>query len=258
VKVTGTSFDVSWSASEQSLDVAMESGSVAVRGPLLSGDVRLEKGQRLSALLPERRVTVGAARAARQEPLAAPPAPTAATGEPSLRSLAGKDEPARRTWADQVARGNFNAVIAEAERRGIERTLESASADELSALADAARYGRRADIAMRALLGQRRRFPETPVAQRAAFFLGQLSEGGPDALTWYDRYLSESPRGSYVPQALGRKLMLVHEKGGAASARPLCEEYLRRYPNGPYAAAAKKILGSLPAAASGARTSSEP
>jgi hypothetical protein len=252
VKVTGTSFDVRWSSSEQSLDVAMESGSVAVHGPLLSGDLLLEKGQQLSAVLSKRSVTVRDERALRRDPSPAPGSlPTAAAALPDdkarAKAVSGVDDsPPRHSWAEYVARGDFGAVIAEAEQRGLERTLESAAAGELGALADAARYGRRAEIATRALLAQRRRFPGTPIAQRAAFFLGQLSEGRGDALIWYERYLSESPRGPYVPQALGRKLMLIHERSGPASARPLCEEYLRRYPNGPYAAAAKKILDSRP------------
>ncbi len=252
VKVTGTSFDVRWSSSEQSLDVAMESGSVAVRGPLLSGDLRLEKGQQLSAVLPKRSVTVQDEQTLQSDRSARPGSvPTAEAALPSdnarAKGVSGKDESSRHSWAEYVARGDFGAVISEAEQRGLERTLESASAVELSALADAARYGRRSEIATRALVAQRRRFPGTPTAQRAAFFLGQLSEGRGDALEWYERYLNESPRGPYVPQALGRKLMLIHERSGAASARPLCEEYLRRYPNGPYAAAAKKILDSRPA-----------
>ena len=228
----------------------------------MMGDLRLEKGQQLSAVIPQRSVTVEDTRSMRKAPFAEASVPTAAADVPkdkaSTKGVSGKDESPRHAWSEYVARGNFSAVIAEAEQRGLEHTLESAAAGELAALADAARYGRRAEIATRALLAQRRRFPGTPIAQQAAFFLGQLSEGRADALEWYERYLNESPRGPYVPQALGRKLMLIHERNGAASARPLCEEYLRRYPNGPYAAAAKKILDSRPAAAGRVRTSSGP
>ena len=56
------------------------------------------------------------------------------------------------------------------------------------------------------------------------------------ALEWYERYLAESPRGTYAPQALGRQMVLVHKLRGVASARPLATEYLARFPDGPYAA----------------------
>ena len=61
------------------------------------------------------------------------------------------------------------------------------------------------------------------------------------ALEWYERYLSESPRGTYVPQALGRQMVLVHKLRGIAAARPLASEYVARFPDGPYAASARKL-----------------
>ena len=48
VRVTGTAFDVSWSPREQSFDIAMQSGSVIVEGPLIDGGIALKRGQRLS------------------------------------------------------------------------------------------------------------------------------------------------------------------------------------------------------------------
>ena len=54
--------------------------------------------------------------------------------------------------------------------------------------------------------------------------------------------LAESPRGTYAPQALGRQMVLVHKLRGVASARPLASEYLSRFPDGPYAAPARKLL----------------
>jgi hypothetical protein len=242
VHVKGTSFEVRWSPADQSLDVVMQSGSVVVNGPLVAEGLALDKGQRLSLALEKRSVIVE--RGPKTNLLPAPPASASTvTSEPPTAKIASaRSEGARRTWMELVAQGSFGAVIEAAEARGLEKTLAQASAEDLSALADAARYGRRVDIATAALLAQRRRYPGTAQAEQAAFFLGRLSEGRSEAVTWYDRYLKESPDGSYAPQAVGRKLMLVHELEGAARARPLAEEYLRRYPKGPYAAAAKKIL----------------
>ena len=62
------------------------------------------------------------------------------------------------------------------------------------------------------------------------------------ALEWYERYLSESPRGTYAAQALGRRMILVHKLRGSAAARPIASEYLERFPSGAYAEPAKKLL----------------
>ena len=143
-----------------------------------------------------------------------------------------------------------SGCLSDAEQRGIATTIGTASAADLAALADAARYVRRGDLARRVLLAERQRFPESLHAREAAFFLGGLSDdetgagSGKVALNWYERYLGESPRGAYVPQALGREMILVHKLRGAAAARPLAERYLERFPDGPYAAPARKLLGT--------------
>src|SRR4029077_8696221 len=115
---------------------------------------------------------------------------------------------------------------------------------DLAALADAARYLRHDDVARRALHAQRRRFPGSPRATDAAFFLGRLDEnagGLARAMRWYDRYLEESPEGSYAAEALGRKMMAVREVSGPSAARAVAEEYERRFPRGSYAGAARAL-----------------
>jgi hypothetical protein len=71
-------------------------------------------------------------------------------------------------------------------------TLQTASSDDLFALADAARYRRRADLARSALLAQRRRFPSSPRSLDAIFLLGRVEElragGRAPAIEWYDEY----------------------------------------------------------------------
>jgi hypothetical protein len=61
------------------------------------------------------------------------------------------------------------------------------------------------------------------------------------ALTWYERCLGESPAGTYTSEALGRKMTLVERLYGPSRARPIAEEYLRRFENGTYAAAARAL-----------------
>jgi len=145
-----------------------------------------------------------------------------------------------------AAQGDFAAVIAAAEKRGIDATLAGASLDDLAALADSARYARRSALAKRVLLAERSRFPNSSPARDAAFFLGRIAEDeGGGASEWYDRYLTESPQGAYAPQALGRKMMLAYQQRGAKAAQALAADYLARHPNGSYAGTAKKIGAEL-------------
>ena len=51
-----------------------------------------------------------------------------------------------------------------------------------------------------------------------------------------------NPRGTYAAQALGRQMVLVHKLRGADAARPIAREYMARFPSGPYAEPAKKLL----------------
>jgi hypothetical protein len=245
VKVTGTAFDIGWIAAEQRFDISMQSGSVVITGPLTPQGTVLVAGQHLQA---DRTLIVAA-----NVPAVAPspaPAPDAASAvEPAAASPSASAAPGTvvrgahaLSWREQVAQGDFLGVINGAQRRGISNTLSSASLQDLSALADAARYGHRADLSRRALAAQRRRFPGTPQASDAAFLLGSLAESQADALDWFNRYLKESPQGAYASQALGRKLIYVYGQHRGTEARQLATEYTVRYPNGPYASTARKVL----------------
>lgn len=278
VQVTGTEFDVAWSDSERTLEVAMRSGSVIVSGPALRLPVQLTAGQRLlqresgetrietmrspSDRAGAARLTAGSARHA----AAAGAADTSGTATPdglnagvaagsrptSPTAVQGTAESGRAasaaegSWARKVAQGKFADVLADAERQGLDGVIAKASPAELAALGDAARYARRTALAERVLLAQRERFAGTASARGAAFLLGQLAESqGRGGLDWYERYLNESPNGPYASQALGRKMMISYQQGGAASARGIASEYLVRYPKGPYVAAARKITSEL-------------
>jgi len=275
VQVVGTEFDVRWSGSEEVLDVQMQRGKVIVRGPLAAGGgLTMEAGQHLVASVKDGDLfldaTPGAPEASNlprrreespeptfvDDPATAPaiaapataPAHTARARALAARSVAAPAVAGDVSWSKLIAQGEFEAVLANAEQRGLARTFESAAAADLTALADAARYVRRSDIARRALLAERDRFSQTGPAREAAFFLGGLAEdesgvgAAKTALEWYERYLSESPRGTYAAQALGRRMILVHKLRGSAAARPIASEYLERFPSGAYAEPAKKLL----------------
>jgi hypothetical protein len=261
VRVVGTEFDVRWSGTDQLFDVHLHKGSVIVTGPLAARGLTMEAGQHLVANVRDGEIFLDSAPTAAETSAARDvPRPQAADrtrvmvpARPvHVRALAPSTPPAERpdhddSWAKRVAAGDFHGVLAEAERRGINATLGTASASELFALADAARYVRRTEVARRALLAERDRFPKSREGREAAFFLGGLSEddsgasASKSALDWYDRYLTENPRGAYAPHALGRQMVLVHKLRGATAARPIALDYLERFPNGPYAAPARKL-----------------
>jgi len=272
VHVVGTEFDVRWSSSEEVLDVQMQRGKIIVRGPLASGGLTMEAGQHLVANAKDGEIfldaTPGAeaanlprARAESPEPtFGAEPevavAPAVVPSAPAAHAARGRQIASRAvgapavdaSWSKRIAQGDFQGVLADAQQRGLVHTLETGSAADLNALADAARYVRRSDVARRTLLAERDRFPGSAIAREAAFFLGGLAEDDPgvssvkSALDWYERYMTESPRGTYAAQALGRQMILVHKLRGAAAARPIAGEYLSRFPSGPYAEPAKKLL----------------
>jgi hypothetical protein len=260
VRVTGTAFDVRWSEAERKFELDLHHGSVVVTGPQIGNGFTLHPGQKLVGRA-EGRVTVEGPRVA-----SASAVPGSASANSGSALLAQGESPSadgsssvveaqpdgrrveagnlRTAWAKQVAQGKFQAVIDEARRRGLEQTLATASIEDLSALADAARYASSTGVARRALLAERQRFSRSSAAHEAAFFLGRLAEErGEGALDWYDRYLAESPRGPYASQALGRRMMIVYRQSGQDSTLPLARGYLERFPSGPYASAARKIIG---------------
>jgi TolA-binding protein len=250
VQVTGTAFDVSWSTQEQAFDLRMQSGAVVVTGPLALSGIGLKAGQHLFGGVAEGRLTVEGndtpsieppRAVAALEPAAQSKAPTPGPAPAASPPVArGSTEP--HAWTKQVAQGHFAAVLEDAEQRGLDRILSGGSLEELAALADAARYAGRSAVAKRVLLAERQRFASSGPARDAAFFLGRIAEdSGGGAVEWYERYVQESPRGPYASQAFGRKMMLLYKQRGAAAAKPVAAEYLSRFPNGPYAAAARKL-----------------
>jgi hypothetical protein len=248
VTVKGTVFTVSWDAATETFELALRHGRVVVNGPVNGGEIALRAGERLRVDLPrgETRISddhVDEASSAGEAPEAALPSelPPAPSERPSAHRAEGE-----RRWAAALAAGHLDRILAEAERAGVKATLDRASSDDLLALADAARYRRRMDLARDALLAARRRFPGSPRALDAAFRLGRVEEARDDGLAraveWYDAYLTQAPRGTYASEALGRKMTLMNKLGGASRARPVAEEYLRRFPSGTYAGPARTFV----------------
>ena len=268
VTVKGTAFTVSWDAVSERFDLKLKHGGVSVTGPISAGELSVKAGQRLVVNLPKKETVIteeddgegqGAVGAPSSDVAAAAENPAferlaPVTGRPTSRSPASVSQ--RRAvdvksfvgqgWGEAVAAGQWDRVLAEVDRAGVQHTLAHASSEELLALADAARYRRRAGLARAALLAERNRFPGSPSALDAAFLLGRLEEARQgeigEAVHWYDTYLAGAPAGTYASEALGRKMMATKQLRGASAAESQAREYLRRFPAGPYAGAARALL----------------
>jgi len=262
VHVIGTAFDVRWRKAQSRIEVDLHRGSVVVTGPRIAGQLRMDPGQRLISVPDAPAVITPIASGASTTPTApsASSAQVTASDLPKVAPDLGDAAPiadlsgaalerhdptaaGTANWSRLVAQGDFERVLAAAQKRGLDSVLAAGTQSELAALADAARYARNTQLARRALLTERKRFPGAAAARGAAFFLGGIeADGSAAALGWYETYLAESPGGPYAPQALGRRMMIVHRRDGVAASAPLAREYLKRFAQGPYASAAHKIL----------------
>lgn len=255
VSVQGTDFTVNWDPSSEHFEVALREGRVSVTGPVLGDALVLRPGQNLRVNLSrgETLITEGNGEA-RSEPKAAPhPAALASdsvatNAPPPARSAAAAQvspAPGERRWRQALAKGDWDRILADVARDGVETSLRTLTSDELFVLADAARYRRRADLARASLGAVRERFPNSSRAVDALFMLGRVEEsrsgGKRTAIERYDEYLARARSGTYAAEALGRKMILVKDLEGQAAARHIADEYLRRFPTGSYAEAARVL-----------------
>jgi TolA-binding protein len=261
VVVHGTSFTVAWNPAEAIFELRLQSGAVSVVGPLAEREVHLRQGQTLRVNVSDGTSTIG--ETGRIPPAAVDPASPSTdrspgTGaippsSPSTRAWPQAGPAARgarpswthQNWTASLAKGNAAAIVADADRRGLPAVLDQAASEDLWALANAARYTGRYAVARQALTAQRLRFPASERAREAAFFLGRLDDaspgGGEGALGWYDRYLAEAPHGGHASDALGRRMTVLERSNRRDEALEVAHEYLRRFPQGIYANAARAL-----------------
>jgi len=264
ILVKGTSFRLGFDAAKGRMDLNMKTGVVEVLGPREDRALTLRAGESLQLFAnPPREAPVATPVRVTQETLRPEaqttlPLATPVEAAQASRVVAKHAIPGSRlamhdgalashslSWSDLIAKGDFSAVVQDAERRGLDVTLARGSAQDLITLADAARYTKKYETARQALLALRARFAGSNRAKDAAFFLGRLSEVGPApsgaALTWYDTYLAEADRGPYASEALGRKLTLLVGKD-PARAHKVARSYLQRFPQGNQAELARSVV----------------
>ena len=248
VQVVGTEFDLEWHAQAEGLTLVMQSGEVRVLG---DGNPRQVRGGETLHLPGPRQPSL---EPAANTPDLKAPSSTAHSAESSVlaKELSTARKPpafvsraADSDWTALLNAGKFAAIMHDADARGGERLLESASATELKVLALAARYTGKRALSLRAWQALRGRFPSAATSQGAAFFLGRGYEEQGDtaeALRWLSRYLAESPSGAYASEALGRRLVLLAKSGQRSEAMSTARTYLERYPRGAYAKSAQLVV----------------
>jgi transmembrane sensor len=245
IAVTGTSFDVAFDPQSQALDLQMHTGVVMVSGPDLAAPVEVRGSQRFAhrgaPAVASARPAEDIAPVASAGPAGAPP--VAAPVGASLPSASAAALDPGQHWAILAGRGEYRIVLEAAESQGLDRVLASAGSADLVALANAARFSGRTEVATRAYQAVRDRFSGTPEAASAAFLLGRMTESSSPsgAIVWYDRYVAEAPGGSFIAEALGRRMIALKRTGNTDATRQAAEAYLQRFPGGPYAGVAREM-----------------
>ena len=141
--------------------------------------------------------------------------------------------------------GRHREALDAAEAAGFSSECAKASAADLVALGDAARYTGRLDLAGEAYRAVRARFPGHERAAVAAFAMGRIAfdqrADFPDAARWFRTYLAEQPGGRLDRDALGRLMESLSRLGDTGGARSEATRYLERYPTGPHAEMARRL-----------------
>jgi hypothetical protein len=250
VRVTGTQFSLEWLPSRSHLELALLDGSVVVTNedPSVAA-VTLRSGERLVIDGGEWHLD-----AVKQETSHEPEPPDLVA--PKSQILEHQPAPAPRTsgaaaeqrnvpvveWQRLAERGHYADAYRNAEALGIAALASSASAPALLALSETCRFAGHASEAMVVMTKLRQRFPNTNEAAIAAFQLGRLSSSGQLAASWFKSYLKERPNGELAREASGRILEALDRAGDRVGARSAAESYLGRYPSGPHATFARKLI----------------
>ncbi len=246
VKVTGTRFRMAFHARDRRFSLSTEEGQVVVSGGCQQTSHEVSAGQRIDLVCPPFTIEGEDQDGASTQPATEeqPPPEQAPSREPSSPTAA----PAHgdMAWREILGAGRLSDGLAAAQRFGFTRACRLATAKELLALADAARlFGSHVD-AMIPLRLLRQRFANTPEAAAAAFRLGLIAferqHDYAEAARWFEIYLRDQPSGPLMGDSFGRLMQARSRVGDMQRARSDAQQYLRRFPEGPYALEARGIL----------------
>lgn len=267
VRVTGTRFDVRWTAASEEFSISVAEGSVAISGSVLGAERAVRAGETLRVHVAERRLelTNGASSVSdasstsdastavpRHADITPEPSPDAGPAIGGVRATASRpDAPpaaSARTqdWRELARKGSLREAFALAEASGFDAACQGASAAELLQLGDGARLSGSAGRAKQALTRLRSSFPGDSRRAAAAFALGKVAfdqtRSYAEAAEWFATSVREQPGGSLAREARGRLIEARQRSGDGAGARRAAESYLSFYPEGPHADLARSIV----------------
>jgi TolA-binding protein len=241
VLVTGTKFQLDFRPRDQSFSLVTQEGRVIVSGACLIPARAVSAGERLDVACPLKEGPV-ARTTANVSPGLVPASPADSAPTAEIGRAAHSTPP----WRQMLAAGRLAEGLRMAERADFVRVCHVATAKELLALADAARLFGRSSRATTALRVLRQRFPASPDAATAAFTLGRIAferqHAYAEAVDWFGTYLREQPNGALMGDSFGRLMEARSRSGDEPGARADAQQYLRRFPEGPYASEARGIL----------------
>jgi transmembrane sensor len=248
VSVVGTRFSVRYSP-PANVEVQVSHGVVSVRAPGRPAPVLLRAGERFRGSH-EQWVFEPTATAS-----VTPPAPVDVRAEAPATAMESGSVPAPAptsnllppapSWEALYRERRYAASLALAKEQGFDRLLAALSAHKLSDLADAARLGGDAGLALRALGALQRRFPGTREASDAEFLIGRVHAArgeGAAALARFEKYLQYGEQAPYAVETMGRLVELYSGRGQVEKARAMAERYLARAPNGAYRRLCQAVL----------------
>jgi TolA-binding protein len=175
-------------------------------------------------------------------------APAPRTDGPAQPVFVRGDAPTLDSWQALARAGKYKLALTAANNVGFDNEVAKVSAEDLSLLADTARFGGNVDESIRAYLNLRRRFPHTGLAANAAFAIGRMEfdQHGAfaEAERWFANYLAEQPRGPLAREALGRRMEALDRSGNLDVARAVAASYQKHYPRGPHIHLAERLLAT--------------
>jgi transmembrane sensor len=245
VKVTGTKFRMAFHSRSQHFTLSTEEGQVVVSDGCQQTSRTVSAGENVDLTCPpvrEEPPSVGHAGTSAPAPAEAPPQPEQEAARERTRPAVHTDA----AWRGLLESGRLSEGLAAAKHQGLQRVCRLAMAQELLTLADAGRlFGSAAD-AIAPLRVLRQRFPGSTDAATAAFRLGLIAyekqHAYAEAAQWFEIYMRDQPSGPLMGDSFGRLMQARSRAGDTQRARLDAQQYLRRFPEGPYALEARGIL----------------